>query len=35
MTDLRWPGLAIFVDEGQEHPLFEPLGITVRHWLVE
>lgn len=29
ITDLRWPGHAIFVDEGQERPLFDPLSITL------
>jgi hypothetical protein len=28
MTDLRWPGRAIFVEEGQERPLFDPASIT-------
>lgn len=28
ITDLRWPGRAIFVDEGQERPLFAPASIT-------
>lgn len=29
ITDRRWPGTAIFVDEGQERPLFDPMSITV------
>jgi len=29
LTDLRWPNRAIFVEEGQERPLFYPSGITV------
>ena len=29
MTDLRWPDRAIFVDEGQERPLFDPRSLTV------
>ena len=28
MTDLRWPDRAIFVEEGQERPLFDPASIT-------
>ena len=28
MTDLRWPDRAIFVDEGQERPLFDPRSVT-------
>jgi len=28
LTDLRWPDRAIFVDEGQERPLFDPSSIT-------
>lgn len=28
ITDLRWPDRAIFVDEGQERPLFDPTSIT-------
>ncbi len=28
ITDLRWPDHAIFVDEGQERPLFDPSSIT-------
>lgn len=28
ITDLRWPDRAIFVEEGQERPLFEPATIT-------
>ncbi|MFU8765328.1 MAG: hypothetical protein ACNA7T_12435 [Haliea sp.] len=30
ITDLRWPELVIFVDEGQERPLFEPRSISFR-----
>lgn len=30
ITDLRWPGRAIFVDEGQERALFEPASL--RPW---
>ena len=30
IVDLRWPGLAVFVDEGQERPMFDPASITVR-----
>jgi hypothetical protein len=29
ITDLRWPERAIFVEEGQERPLFDPASITV------
>ena len=29
ITDLRWPDRAIFVEEGQERPMFEPRSITV------
>lgn len=29
VTDLRWPGLAIFIDTGQERPIFEPASLTV------
>lgn len=29
MTDLRWPDRAVFVDEGQERPMFDPSSITV------
>ncbi len=29
ITDLRWPGRVLFVDEGQERPLFDPRSITV------
>ena len=29
VTDLRWPDRAIFVEEGQERPLFDPSSITV------
>lgn len=28
ITDLRWPERAIFVEEGQERPLFDPMSIT-------
>jgi len=28
MTDLRWPAVAIFIDQGQERPFFEPASIT-------
>lgn len=28
LTDLRWPDRVIFVDEGQERPLFDPRSIT-------
>ena len=28
VTDLRWPDRAIFVDEGQERPMFDPSSIT-------
>jgi hypothetical protein len=28
MTDLRWRDLAIFVEEGQERPMFDPSSIT-------
>lgn len=28
VTDLRWPDRAIFVEEGQERPLFDPSSIT-------
>lgn len=27
LTDPRWPELAIFIDEGQERPLFDPASI--------
>ena len=30
LTDLRWPGLAVFIDEGQEQPMFDPRSISVR-----
>jgi hypothetical protein len=30
IVDLRWQGRAIFVDEGQERPLFDPASITMR-----
>ena len=29
ITDLRWPGRAIFVEKGQERPLFDPASITL------
>jgi len=29
ILDLRWPGRAVFVDEGQERPMFDPASITV------
>ncbi|NHQ75902.1 hypothetical protein HAT86_15740 [Roseovarius gahaiensis] len=29
LTDLRWPDRAIFVDEGQESPLFDPASLTL------
>jgi hypothetical protein len=29
IVDLRWPDLAIFVNEGQERPMFDPASITV------
>ncbi len=28
VTDLRWPDRAIFVDEGLDHPPFDPSSIT-------
>ena len=28
MTDLRWPDRAIFVEEGQERPMFDPASIN-------
>jgi hypothetical protein len=28
VTDLRWPGLAVFVEEGQERPMFDPASLT-------
>ncbi len=31
MVDLRWPDLAIYVNEGQERPMFDPASITVLH----
>jgi hypothetical protein len=31
IVDLRWPDLAIFVNEGQERPIFDPTSITVLH----
>lgn len=30
ITDTRWPDQAIFVEEGQERPMFDPTSITVR-----
>ncbi len=27
-TDLRWPGLAVFVEAGQERPLFDPASLS-------
>jgi hypothetical protein len=30
ITDTRWPGQALFVEEGQERPMFDPVSITVR-----
>ena len=30
LRDLRWPDRAVFVDEGQERPMFDPASITVR-----
>jgi hypothetical protein len=30
ITDTRWPDQAIFVEEGQERPLFDATSITVR-----
>jgi len=29
ITDTRWPDRAIFVEEGQERPLFDPASLTV------
>lgn len=29
ITDLRWPERAIFVEEGQERPLFAPMSVTL------
>ena len=29
MFDRRWPGQAVFVDEGQERPMFDPASIVV------
>lgn len=29
ITDTRWPGRALFVDEGQERPMFDPRSLTV------
>lgn len=31
MTDLRWPDRAVFIEEGQERPLFDPASITIRY----
>lgn len=31
MTDLRWPDRAIFIEEGQDRPMFDPRSITVLH----
>lgn len=31
IVDLRWPDLAIFVNEGQERPMFDPASISVLH----
>jgi hypothetical protein len=28
LTDLRWSDVAVFIDEGQERPLFDPASIT-------
>jgi hypothetical protein len=28
VTDLRWPGVAVFVEEGQERPMFDPASLT-------
>jgi hypothetical protein len=28
VTDLRMPGLAVFVEEGQERPMFDPASLT-------
>jgi hypothetical protein len=28
LTDLRIPGLALFVEEGQERPMFDPMSLT-------
>ena len=28
VTDLRWPDRAVFVEEGQERPMFDPASIT-------
>jgi hypothetical protein len=28
VEDLRWPGVAVFVEEGQERPMFEPASLT-------
>jgi len=30
LSDLRWPGLVVFVDEGQDQPMFDPASIAVR-----
>lgn len=29
ITDLRWPDRMVFVEEGQERPLFDPMSITL------
>ncbi len=28
VEDLRWPGVAVFVEEGQERPMFDPASLT-------
>jgi hypothetical protein len=28
VEDLRWPGVAVFVEEGQERPMFDPMSLT-------
>jgi hypothetical protein len=28
VEDLRWPGVAVFVEAGQERPMFEPMSLT-------
>jgi hypothetical protein len=28
VEDLRWPGVAVFVEEGQERPMFAPMSLT-------
>lgn len=30
VEDLRWPGVAVFVEEGQERPMFAPQSLTRR-----